>query len=101
MAPPPNQTRAKAVASFKRLMLGMVFVAIAMVLLAFVSFAIMDVPVTGAMVFATIAGVGFSMLIGTGLMGLIFLSANSGHDDEAADHKDHHSDWVPDDDDRK
>lgn len=98
MVPPPNQTRAKAVASFKRLMLAMVGVAILMIMLAFASFRIMDVPITGAMVVATIAGVGFSMLVGTGLMGLIFLSANSGHDDEAADHKDHHSDWVPDDD---
>lgn len=98
MVPPPNQTRAKAVRNFKRLMLAMVGVSIAMILLAFASFRMMDVPITGAMVFATITGVGFSMLIGTGLMGLIFLSANSGHDDEAADHKDHHSDWVPDDD---
>ncbi len=97
MAPPPNQTRAKAVRSFKRLMVGMVGVAVAMILLAFASFRFMEVPITGAMVFATIAGVGVSMLVGTGLMGLIFLSANSGHDDEAADHKDHHSDWVPPD----
>ncbi len=98
MVPPPNQTRAKAVRSFKRLMVGMVGVAIVMIGFAFATFHVMDVPITGTMVFATIAGVGVSMLVGTGLMGLIFLSANSGHDDEAADHKDHHSDWVPDDD---
>ena len=95
MPPPPHQTRAKAVASFRRLMWWMLGVAIAMIGFAFLSFHLMDVQVTGAMIFATIAGVGVSMLVGTGLMGLIFMSANSGHDDEAADHKDHHSDWVP------
>ena len=93
--PPPNQTRAKALSNFRRLMRWMVVVAIAMVGFAFLSFRIMEVQITGAMIAATIAGVGLSMLVGTGLMGLIFMSANSGHDDEAADHKDHHSDWVP------
>ena len=35
------------------------------------------------MVIATIAGVGLTILVGTGLMGLVFLSNRSGHDDEA------------------
>ncbi|HET9427115.1 MAG TPA: hypothetical protein VFO69_02030 [Allosphingosinicella sp.] len=35
------------------------------------------------MVIATIAGVGLTVLVGTGLMGLVFLSHRSGHDDEA------------------
>ena len=35
------------------------------------------------MVIATIAGVGLTVLVGTGLMGLVFLSIRSGHDDEA------------------
>lgn len=73
----------------------MVALAIVVIGLALLSFRITDTPVTTAMVIATIAGVGLSMLVGTGLMGLIFMSANSGHDDEAADHRDHHSDWVP------
>jgi hypothetical protein len=93
--PPPNQTRAKALSDFKRLMRWMVALAIVLIGLALLSFRLFDVPVTGAMVIATIAGVGLSMLVGTGLMGLIFMSANSGHDDEAADHRDHYSDWVP------
>lgn len=95
MRPPPNQTRAKALSDFKRLMRWMVALAIVLIGLALLSFRLFDVPVTGAMVIATIAGVGLSMLVGTGLMGLIFMSANSGHDDEAADHRDHYSDWVP------
>ena len=36
------------------------------------------------MVIATIAGVGLTVLVGTGLMGLVFLSSRSGHDDEAS-----------------
>ena len=35
------------------------------------------------MVIATIAGVGLTVLVGTGLMGLVFLSSRSGHDEEA------------------
>ena len=65
--------------------------------LALLSFLFMDVPITITMVIATIAGVGLSMLVGTGLMGLIFLSANSGRDDEAANHHVNHDDWVPPD----
>ena len=36
------------------------------------------------MLIATFLGVGFTMLVGTGLMTLVFLSASSGHDEEAA-----------------
>jgi hypothetical protein len=35
------------------------------------------------MVIATIAGVGLTVLVGTGLMGLVFLSSRSGHDEDA------------------
>lgn len=36
------------------------------------------------MLIATALGVGFTVLFGTGLMTLVFLSAASGHDEEAA-----------------
>lgn len=36
------------------------------------------------MLIATALGVGLMMLLGTALMTLVFLSADSGHDDEAA-----------------
>jgi ABC-type Fe3+-siderophore transport system permease subunit len=36
------------------------------------------------MVLATIAGVGLSVLLGTALMGLVFLSDRSGHDEGAS-----------------
>ena len=40
-------------------------------------------PVPVHMMIATILGVGLSILVGTALMGLIFLSSRSGMDDEA------------------
>ena len=97
MAPPPNQTRAKALADFRRLMRWMGVLAVVMIGLALLTFRFMDVPITITMIIATIAGVGVSMLVGTGLMGLIFLSANSGRDDEAASLHVNHDDWVPPD----
>ena len=36
------------------------------------------------MVLATIAGVGLSVMLGTALMGLVFLSDRTGHDDAAS-----------------
>lgn len=41
-------------------------------------------PMPFSMVVATIAGVGLSVLLGAALMGLVFLSNASGHDDDAA-----------------
>ena len=41
-------------------------------------------PLPLHLVVATIAGIGLTVLVSTGLMGLIFLSHRSGHDDEAA-----------------
>jgi L-lactate permease len=38
-----------------------------------------DVPIH--MMIATIAGVGLSVLLGTALMGLVYFSNNSGHDE--------------------
>lgn len=36
------------------------------------------------MLIATALGIGFTVLLGTGLMTLVFLSSSSGHDDEAS-----------------
>jgi hypothetical protein len=40
-------------------------------------------PMPFSMVVATIAGVGLSVLLGAALMGLVFLSNASGHDEDA------------------
>jgi hypothetical protein len=42
-------------------------------------------PMTVAVVIATSAGVSLSVMLGGGLMGLIFLSSGSGHDQDVAD----------------
>jgi len=39
-----------------------------------------------SLIIATALGVGFTVLLGTTLMTLVFLSAESGHDDAAAPH---------------
>jgi hypothetical protein len=44
------------------------------------------------MLIATALGTGFTVLLGTGLMTLVFLSADSGHDDEAAKQPDQEND---------
>ena len=43
------------------------------------------------MLIATALGVGLTVLLGTGLMTLVFLSASSGHDERAARHDDESS----------
>lgn len=48
-------------------------------------------PMPLPMVVATIAGVGLTVLVGTGLMGLVFLSSRSGHDEDAT-----HGEWNDD-----
>jgi len=42
--------------------------------------------VHASLIIATALGIGFTVLLGTGLMTLAFLSSSSGHDDEAAAH---------------
>lgn len=41
-------------------------------------------PVPLHMQIATILGVGLTVLVGTGLMALVFLSSRTGHDEDAA-----------------
>jgi hypothetical protein len=41
------------------------------------------------MMIATALGVGLTVLVGTGLMTLVFLSSSSGHDEEASKRPDH------------
>lgn len=42
--------------------------------------------VRASVIIATALGVGFTVLLGTGLMSLAFLSSSSGHDDQATPH---------------
>ncbi len=61
----------------------MAVVAVVAVLLALIYLKSSGREVPIHMAIATIAGVGFSVLLGTALMGLVFLSNRSGHDDSA------------------
>jgi hypothetical protein len=45
-----------------------------------------------SLIIATALGIGLTVLLGTGLMALVFLSASSGHDDEATPHVHQESD---------
>src|SRR5688500_11320541 len=82
---------AMAWARYKRLMKWMVLVAAATVGLSLLYLWQSGAPMPLHLVVATIAGVGLTILVGTGLMGLVFLSNRSGHDQEAA-----RGDWHDD-----
>ena len=81
---PDYERAAAAWERYKRLMKWMVLVAIVTVGLSLLYLWKSGAPLPLHLVIATIAGVGLTVMVGTGLMGLIFLSHRSGHDDEAA-----------------
>jgi hypothetical protein len=77
------QRAARAWVRYKKMMKWMLLAAALTVLAALAWLKSLGEPMPIHMVIATIAGVGLSVLVGTGLMGLVFLSNNSGHDDAA------------------
>jgi ABC-type multidrug transport system fused ATPase/permease subunit len=86
---PPNLERtAQAWARYKALMSWMVAAAVIAVLLALLYLKLSGLTMQVHMVIATIAGVFFSVLLGTALMGLAYFSSHSGHDDAAHVHED-------------
>jgi uncharacterized membrane protein len=82
------QRAADAWARYKRMMKWMLLASAVAVLLALAWLRSDGSPLTVHMIIATIAGVGLSVLVGTGLMGLVFLSNRSGHDDAASGRED-------------
>lgn len=82
---PSSPTRRQdAWVRFKKLMWWMLGIAVIAIILALLYLKQSGAPMPLPMVLATIAGVGLSVLLGTALMGLVFLSNSSGHDEEAA-----------------
>jgi hypothetical protein len=82
--PRPDPERpALAWAHYRQMMKWMALAAVVAVLLALIWLKSFGEPVPVHMMIATILGVGLSILVGTALMGLIFLSSRSGMDDEA------------------
>ncbi|PWG02063.1 hypothetical protein [Sphingosinicella humi] len=79
----PNlQPHTDPAASFRRLMLWTGVAAFLAIVGALVYLALTGVAMPWHMIIATVLGVGFTVLLGGGLMALVFLSANSGRDDE-------------------
>ena len=87
--PPSAQRAALAWARYKQLMSWMVIAAVVAVLLALIYLKSTGGPVPIHMMIATIAGVGLSVLLGTALMGLVYFSNHSGHDDTVGRGDDH------------
>ena len=86
---PADETAALAWRRYKALMSWMILASIATAALALLWLAQTGTEMRLHLVIATIAGVGFSVLVGTALMGLIFFSNRSGHDDDAGGRHDH------------
>jgi hypothetical protein len=84
---PPRAGAARAAERkrFKQLMGWMALASLVAALLALVWLKSFGDPVPVHMQIATFLGVGLSMLVGTGLMGLVFLSSRSGHDQDVTD----------------
>jgi len=68
---------------FRRIMRWMVLVAFAAIIAALFYLRAGGGTLTVHMIIATSVGVGLTVLLGTGLMLLAFLSAGTGHDDDA------------------
>ncbi|MGE3396904.1 MAG: hypothetical protein AB7H79_08380 [Sphingomonas sp.] len=75
---------ATAWSDYKRMMKWMALAALVTVALSLWWLASQGTPMRLHLVIATVAGVGLSVLVGTALMGLVFLSNRTGHDDDAA-----------------
>ena len=72
-------------ARYWRIMRWMTLLAIACVIAALIYFHFGGNPVPVHMVIAASLGVFLTVMLGTGLMSLVFLSSGSGHDEDAAD----------------
>jgi hypothetical protein len=80
---PDRERTSQAWLRYKALMSWMALAAIVAVLLALLYLWMSGVNFTIHMAIATAAGVGLSVLLGTALMGLIYFSSHSGHDEGA------------------
>lgn len=71
---------------YRRLMAWMTLVAIVCVVAALAILRIVNGPIPIHMLIATVLGIGLSVMLGAALMGLVFLSSGSGHDESIHDH---------------
>lgn len=89
--PKPDPTPRRRIANphawarYWRIMRWMTLLALACVVVALIYFKTGTSPVPVHMVIATSLGVFLTVMVGTGLMSLAFLSSGTGHDEDAAD----------------
>ncbi len=76
---------AHAWARYRRLMRWMMLVTVIVVIIAMVALYRSNGFISVHFFIATALGIGFAMLLTAGLMGLVFLSSGSGHDDSIID----------------
>jgi hypothetical protein len=81
--PPDYERAATAWQQYRRMMKWMVLASAVTVLLALLYLWNTGGIASIHMLIATVAGVGLTVLVGTGLMGLVFLSSRTGHDEDA------------------
>jgi len=79
------ETAAFAWARYKRLMRFMLFVTIGVVIVALALLYDGESPASVHFYIATALGIGMMMLLTSALMGLVFLSNGSGHDERVTD----------------
>ncbi|HMO76362.1 MAG TPA: hypothetical protein PKD99_13845 [Sphingopyxis sp.] len=91
-----RETSRIAWARYRKLMLGMALVSAGAVILA-LTYLHLSLPggLTIHMIVATTAGVGLSVMLGAALMGLVFLSSGSGHDESIEDPFENDPDLKP------
>ena len=79
-------TSAHAWARYKRLMKWMGAFTLAVVVVTLALFYAFGGDVSVHFFIATALGIGFMMMLTAGLMGLVFLSSGTGHDESMSDH---------------
>jgi uncharacterized integral membrane protein len=81
--PPHADQSALAWQRYRNMMKWMALASVVAVILALIFLGAGGEPMSIHLIVATTAGVGLSVLLGTALMGLVFLSNRSGADDDA------------------
>jgi hypothetical protein len=84
------RTSAHAWGRYKRLMRGMALLTLGVIVLALGILYLLGALVSVHFVVATVLGIGLTMMLMAALMGLVFLSSGTGHDESVADLTDNH-----------
>jgi len=79
------KTSAHAWARYRRMMLGMGLFTIVVLVLSLGTLYALGALVSIHFVIATVLGVGFAIMLMAALMGLVFLSSGTGHDESVSD----------------